>query len=287
MIANEIDSEYFLLKKKVDWSLLNDGMTIPVAFQSLIHGQKGGPVSFGENRAIKILIEGEEYAAVLNSVNFDRNKYSTHKDLLQIRYSPKSTIARKLQDVYSDSFQYLKNEKARPENYKKQIKIPEYRNEYIALFATPFPDVYAIECFTAKEDTVVSKELSLVAETEYELSTWFQKDNSASLLYKPAMMKMRRLDRSIGNSLKKLYDYKCQVSGEKIGDKYGDSVVEVHHIEYFTTSLNNDSSNIIVISPNFHRIIHKNNPRFNREKLAFEFDNGVVEPIKLDKHLRG
>jgi len=36
------------------------------------------------------------------------------------------------------------------------------------------------------------------------------------------------------------------------------------HIFYFTCSQNNDSTNIIIISPNYHRIIHKNNPHFNR-----------------------
>ena len=29
------------------------------------------------------------------------------------------------------------------------------------------------------------------------------------------------------------------------------------HISYFTRSQNNDSTNIIIISPNYHRIIHK------------------------------
>ena len=28
--------------------------------------------------------------------------------------------------------------------------------------------------------------------------------------------------------------------------------------------LNDNSTNIIIISPNYHRIIHKNNPHFNR-----------------------
>lgn len=35
--------------------------------------------------------------------------------------------------------------------------------------------------------------------------------------------------------------------------------------------LNDNSTNIIIISPNYHRIIHKNNPHFNRKKFQFEF----------------
>ena len=44
--------------------------------------------------------------------------------------------------------------------------------------------------------------------------------------------------------------------------------------------------NIIIISPNYHRIIHKNNPRFNRKKFQFEFPNGEVLRLKLYEHLK-
>ena len=38
---------------------------------------------------------------------------------------------------------------------------------------------------------------------------------------------------------------------------------------------------------NYHRIIHKNNPRFNRKKYQFEFENGEVLRLKLYEHLKG
>ena len=64
------------------------------------------------------------------------------------------------------------------------------------------------------------------------------------------------------------------------------SLFTSHHIDYFTHSQNNDSTNIIIISPNYHRIIHKNNPRFNRKKFQFEFENGEVLRLKLYEHLK-
>ena len=76
-------------------------------------------------------------------------------------------------------------------------------------------------------------------------------------------------------------DVRIMIDGE-----YGDSVVEAHHIDYFTRSQNNDSTNIIIISPNYHRIIHKNNPKFNRKKFQFEFANGEVLRLKLYEHLK-
>lgn len=71
------------------------------------------------------------------------------------------------------------------------------------------------------------------------------------------------------------------------GEAYGsECIVEAHHIEYFTQSLNNDTQNIIILSPTFHRIVHRYNPRFDREGLCFEFANGVHEAVRLDRHLR-
>ena len=37
---------------------------------------------------------------------------------------------------------------------------------------------------------------------------------------------------------------------------------------------------------NYHRIIHKNNPHFNRKKFQFEFQNGEVLRLKLYEHLK-
>ena len=37
---------------------------------------------------------------------------------------------------------------------------------------------------------------------------------------------------------------------------------------------------------NYHRIIHKNNPHFNRNKFQFEFENGEVLKLKLYEHLK-
>lgn len=49
--------------------------------------------------------------------------------------------------------------------------------------------------------------------------------------------------------------------------------------------VSNDTSNIIILSPSYHRIIHKAKPRFDHKSLSFEFPNGLVEKVKIDKHL--
>ena len=146
-----------------------------------------------------------------------------------------------------------------------------------------------IECCTNVEYNQVAQQLSTIPEEIYEQSDdvkFFMADDKASIEEKQQLVKYRRIDRSIILTLKKFYDYRDEISGEKIGDEFGESVVEAHHIDYFTRSQNNDSTNIIIISPNYHRIIHKNNPNFNRKKFQFEFENGEVLRLKLYDHLK-
>lgn len=130
--------------------------------------------------------------------------------------------------------------------------------------------------------------LSRMSEEMYEASDddkLFIEDKNASIIEKERFVKYRKIDRSIIKTLKEHYGYCDQITGEKIGSRYGESVVEAHHIDYFTTSQNNDTTNIIIISPNYHRIIHRNNPVFNRKKFQFEFPNGEILGLKLYDHL--
>lgn len=146
-----------------------------------------------------------------------------------------------------------------------------------------------MECCADADFKHLADTLRTVSEEVYEASDddhFFMADKTASIEEKERLVKYRRIDRSIILALKKFYEYRDEISGERIGEQYGDSVVEAHHIDYFTRSLNNDSSNIIIISPNYHRIIHKNNPHFNRRKFQFEFENGEVLRLKLYEHLK-
>lgn len=112
-----------------------------------------------------------------------------------------------------------------------------------------------------------------------------REDKSAGIKHVTRLQKVRQLDCSIGDSLKLLYDYRCQMTGEKVGDEYNALVGEAHHIIPFTESMNNDTSNIIILSPSYHRIIHKAKPVFDCPSLSFHFPNGLVEKVMIDKHL--
>ena len=279
----------FIMQKTVDWSLLNDGMTIPVSACALLKAWDESILIHGAGKDIKVLVDGELYDAKLKNQNFEQSNWAGHKDVIQIRYGRQSALAQKLRAVFKKSYDYLFAQKQLLGKSKRQILLPNDIHEYMRLYLTTSSDVLCMECCSSSDYQQLAHTLSVIPEEVYEQSDdeqFFMADKTASIEEKQRLVKYRRIDRSIILTLKRFYDYRDEISGEKIGEQYGDSVVEAHHIDYFTKSQNNDSTNIIIISPNYHRIIHKNNPRFNRKKFQFEVENGEVLRLKLYEHLK-
>lgn len=282
-------NEVFILQKTVDWSLLNAGMTLPVSLMKIFGDWDASMIVHGSKKSIKVLLNNKMYDAKLTNVNFQKDKYGKHRDVLQIRYGGSSELAKVLREIFHASFTYYENERKLRGHSKRLISQPIAFHEYIKLYFTSDPNVIALECYTDVDYQQLDKTLRTIPEEVYESTDddkFFMTDSSASIQEREQLVKYRKIDRSIILKLKKFYNYCDEISGEKIGDEYGDSVVEAHHIDYFTHSQNNDSTNIIIISPNYHRIIHKNNPAFNRKKFQFEFPNGEVLKLKLYEHLK-
>jgi hypothetical protein len=91
-------------------------------------------------------------------------------------------------------------------------------------------------------------------------------------------------------ALKSLYDHKCQICKHDFKPKYNSPYAETHHIdkvsgqEYSKEPLDK-AKNIVVLCPNHHRIIEHTNALFIPGKLSFKYPNGLIEPLKLEKHL--
>lgn len=277
----------FLYRKLVDKSTLLQGFSIPAAYQPLFFELSGGLLTHGESMKVKILMDGQMYDAEWKNQGFDQSKYAGHTDVMQFRYSEQSPIALRLQQIFSSTHAYIKNALLDPNRQaNKLIKIPEELQEFILISATAQPDVFAFDCITCSDQEAAHQELEKISEEMFEESAFLPKhDTTANIILSESLHKVRKLDRSIGDSLKKLYDYRCQVTGEKIGNEYAVDVVEAHHIVPFTESMNNDTSNIIILSPNFHRIVHAAKPQFDRTDLSFHFPNGEIAKVKLNKHL--
>ena len=274
----------FFLKHSVDLSLLTSGFHIQTEFHQLVYALPGGTLHHGESREIKVLIDGEEFTTKLYNIGFDQNKYPDHPDLLQVRYSPGSPIARKLQSVFAEDYRYLMASRELA-GLRKQIRLPNDNHDEIVFLGTAMPNVFILDCISSEERKKAATEIRQMSELDFENAFEAREDTNAGIREISGIRRIRQLDRSIGDSLKRLYDFRCQMTGERIGSEYDVLVVEAHHIVPFTLSMNNDTSNIIIVSPDYHRIIHKAKPVWDCKKLSFKFPNGLQERVKVNKHL--
>lgn len=91
-------------------------------------------------------------------------------------------------------------------------------------------------------------------------------------------------DPFLSESLKALYDHRCQVCGMNFQMKYDEPFAETHHINPLSKGGLDISKNIIVICPNHHRIIHKTNAEFDLHRLLYQYPNGLEERLILADH---
>ena len=276
----------YIYKKEVDWSLLNQGMSIPVNIQVVFYASISHYINRGEEKPIKLVIEGKTYSAALINQKFDPRKFAGHKDVLQIRYNPTSAIAEKLREIFSSTYHYVLGLREQKGEKKTYIKIPEHLKEFMAVYTTIYEDTYLAECITVNELKKAREFFINEHEDQYEATQNYNiTDPSASIDVIQRTAKIRKLNKAIGDNLKILYNNECQICGTDFGRKYDAKIVECHHIDPFVKSFNNDSLNQIVICPNHHRVIHKVNPVFDRKKMIWTYENGTIEQIKLNRHL--
>ena len=278
-----VEEQYYIYKKEVDWSVLREGFSIPVSIQVVFKKRVKNYLKRGKKRDIKVILDEHTYQVKLINQSFDEQKYLGHSDIVQIRYLPQSTFAIKLREVFKSSLDYLRKEKT---NAKKRIRVPEIKREYLLLYTTPIENTFFFDYITSAESVQIKYSMSGINEDDFEFQSNYKMFNdSARIETKEHLIKVRRLDRAIGESLKLFYNYKCQICGDNFSNKYNCLISEAHHIDFFVSSLNNNANNIIVICPNHHRVIHKTKPIFKREKFIFVYPNGLEEKLALNKHL--
>ena len=166
------------------------------------------------------------------------------------------------------------------------LRLPDDEKEFLAVYTTEYGDSYIFEPIVKNDFSIARKYFLRFDERAFEEQSDIKvTDPDASIEERTQIAKVRKLDRSIGDNLKQLYGYRCQICGKLIGEEYSAHVVEAHHIEYFVKSLNNDASNQMIVCPNHHSIIHDVNPVFDRTRKLYVYKNGMTEGLLLNKHL--
>ena len=281
-----MSTENYVYKKEVDWSLFQYGLPIPLEYQVVFNQITDRFIKRGESKNITLYLNGKSFTAKLNNNQIDA-KFGNRTDIVQIRYSPNSEIAEELRALFRRSYSYIKEMKAlQAPGSKKHIVIPEEYKEYLAIYTTEYDDSYILEPIISEDVQIlrstVSGKQELLVETELNYE---QRDEGAGIQINQRLVKIRKLNRLIGENLKLLYGYRCQLCGQLIGEEFGSHIAEAHHIDYFVNSLNNDTGNQMIVCPNHHRIIHDANPVFDRRRRMYVYANGVEQRLVLNKHL--
>lgn len=280
------DFEHYVYKTEVNWSLLVEGITLPVDNQVIFARNMGKFLQRGESKQINIHLNGSSYTAQIRNVNFDA-RFKRVKDILQIRYPYNGDLAKALQASFLKSYNFiLRQREVRLKGDRAIIKLPEDFKEYLAIYTTEYEDTYIFETISDGDILIlkhaVEKQPERVLESNFNFDI---ADEGTSILEDERIVRIRKLNRKIGDNLKLLYSNRCQVCGKLIGEEYGASVIEAHHIDYFVNSLNNDASNQLIVCPNHHSIIHDVDPVFDRKKLIYIYPNGRQEGLTINMHL--
>lgn len=279
-------TENYVYKKEVDWSLLHEGLTLPIENQVIFGRSMGKFLPRGESKNITMYLDGRSYQAKITNVNFDP-KHNRKKDTLQIRYSPNGELSSALKTYFFKSYQFIseKRELRKPGD-RSMIRLPDDYREYLAIYTTEYEDTYLLEAIIADDIYVLRNLVQNQPERLLEASFNYDVvDDKSTIFEKERIVKIRKLNKKIGDNLKLLYNYRCQICGKSIGEKYDSHVVEAHHIEYFVNCLNNDSNNQLIVCPNHHTIIHDVNPVFDRKRLIYKYPNGIQEGLALNYHI--
>ena len=92
-------ADNYVYKKEVDWSLLMEGLTLPIDNQVVFGNIMGRFLKRGESKEIVLYLNGKSYKAKIVNVNFDSH-INRKKDTLQIRYPRDGELARARKRVF-------------------------------------------------------------------------------------------------------------------------------------------------------------------------------------------
>ena len=137
---------------------------------------------------------------------------------------------------------------------------------------------------TAAQPITHSVKTDTISEEELEQIINFS-DPNATIEVVTKSSARRVCNTTIVHKLKKLYKGQCQICGKKPIEGFDEDICEAHHIEHYAETQNNDANNIIIVCPNHHRLLHKLNPIFDREKMCFRC-NTVRIDVHVDYHLK-
>ncbi|KNZ68292.1 HNH endonuclease [Thermincola ferriacetica] len=276
------------MKKRVDWSLLEYGITIPIECHQNFFIANGEYLPRGHSREIDLVWNGQVIKTRLNNV--DRKVSS---DTLQIKYSQGTPAS----DFFKAVFQrtYINALRQRETGHlegkeRPQTRIPDEEAEYLYIFSTNLPYVYEIECETQVEKfykdenpdadmktrvtqakSSFEQENNLLTEEEINQFRILRFKDFASRIEKPKQIaraiNVYYSSAKLKEDIKQHYDYTCQICSTQIKKTGWTSHLpriqafrfldaDAHHVKPLSAGGPDSPFNILCLCPNCHRRLH-------------------------------
>ena len=128
-----------LYLKEIDWSVFNDGLTIPLEYHNIFFEEVGERIEPGEHENIKLIFSDREYSAKL--YNIDRG---VKKDTLSIRY--KKNVSLYLQNKFPALYSAFK--KNREENSEKADEVIETFTGFFEIRTSDRVNSFEVDLYT-------------------------------------------------------------------------------------------------------------------------------------------
>ena len=125
-----------VFRKEVDWSLLNNGFTVPQTAVDAFCSNVDGEVLCGNSRPITLLVGDIDYTATLSNVGFS----SDLRKQLQVSYSVSSPIAAMLRRIFKLSYDCF------AEREKNNSSSGQAEGKEFAEVVSISPDKYGLIC---------------------------------------------------------------------------------------------------------------------------------------------
>ena len=104
------------------------------------------------------------------------------------------------------------------------------------------------------------------------------------LEYLYASVDVQRARRNV-ERLHELYEGRCQLCLFDPQDRYGLRLCHGHHIAWLSRGGEDELENMVLLCPNHHAAVHRDDAPFDYRDAAFRFSVGRTDPLQLNFHL--
>jgi hypothetical protein len=85
--------------------------------------------------------------------------------------------------------------------------------------------------------------------------------------------------------LQETYAGRCQLCRYDPRRRYGHALCHGHHIRWLSRGGEDDLDNLMLLCPNHHAAVHRDDAPFDFASLTFAYSNGTTEPVLENRHL--